>query len=293
MVRKEIPSVDVAPSYLTGTIASLLTHITTANEHLKADDSSSVFTTPWKYEWVKMNDYIDRLKEWIVCGPESFVIATCLLKRLEGLSVLPPLTTLSAHRIFFTCLMVAVKTTEDETLNNADFSKVSCIQLKELNAMEVFVLTALKFASHVPQSEFLLCKRQLIHLDLLFSKAKHVKNGDLAKLGRSQPSEHLTISAVTHDVDQLSPKRYLAATVIRRFGGDRRNSIDAHAACALAELTSIPSSVPSALPSFAKRRISLEMFKMVAANSNPGTPAAPVAQPSTNPPAVFFRQDSA
>jgi hypothetical protein len=296
MVRKDIPSVDVAPSYLTGTIASLLTHVIVANEPLKSADSSSVFTTPWKYEWVKMNDYIDRLKEWIVCGPESFVIATCLLRRLEELGVLPPLTALSAHRIFFTCLMVAVKTTEDETLNNADFAKVSCIQLKDLNAMEVFVVTAMNFSCFIPQREFLQCKRQLIHLDLLFTKSRNIKGGstEIAKLGRvAAGSNPVSVTSVARDIEQISPKRYLAGSVIRRFGSSgRRNSIDAlQAACALAEMNAIPpSTVPQALPSFAKRRISLEMFRSAAT-----TPTrVPVElTPSTKPPAVLFRQDSA
>jgi hypothetical protein len=290
MVRKEIPSVDVAPSYLTGTIASLLAHVVTANESVsKATAAPSVFTTPWKYEWVKMNDYIDRLKEWIVCGPESFVIATCLMKRLESVGALPTLTALSAHRIYFTCLMLAVKTTEDETLNNADFGKVSCIQLKELNDMEVHVLTALKFACHVPQSEFLQCKRQLIHLDLLFTKAKNLKSGssELARLGHpTTPGIPLTITAVTQDVDSISPKRYFAGSLMRKFAG-RRNSIDANSAArAIAALSEVPASVPQALPSFMKRRISLEMFKS-------GATPTPVQHTISKPPAVFFRQDSA
>jgi len=280
----EIPYVDSAPSYLVGTVSSLLSHIISENEAIPNAHESLIFNTPWKYEWVKVPDYIDRLKEWIVCGPESYVVATCLLKRLEQLGAVPSLDQSTVHRVFFTCFMLAVKTTEDETLNNADFAKVGCIQLADLNAMEVHVLKALKFACCVSAEEFSQCKRELIHLDLLFTKAKNLKSAssELVKLGGGvRGSVPVLVSSLTQQLSAVTPKRYLAAS-LPRFK-DRRNSIaETTSSISLdAPLTS-KISIPTILPSFWKRRMSLEASKSTMAQVMAHKPAH----------TAFFRQDS-
>jgi len=296
MARKpsQIPNVEVAPSYLMGTIASLLDHIVKENarSQMVAPTADCLFSTPWKYDWVAITDYLDRLKEWIVCGIESFVVATCYFKRLEEVGALPTINNVSVHRIFFTCLMLAVKMTEDETLNNADFAKVACIQLKDLNAMEVFVLCSLNFECAMPVEEFVNTKRQLIHLDLLLTKAKNGKCDDLSKLGRTlDPSATLTISSVCGELAGITPKRYFAAA-IPVLKEQRRCSSNFSPSAAAAPVS--PKSVKAALPAnfdpaFHKRRISFEAFR---------SKAVPVVAPAAADgsakacPAVVFRQDS-
>lgn len=281
----EIPYVDSAPSYLVGTVSSLLTHVISENEGIPNSHESQIFNTPWKYEWVKVPDYIDRLKEWIVCGPESYVVATCLLKRLEVLGAVPSLDQTTVHRIFFTCFMLAVKTTEDETLNNADFAKVGCIQLADLNAMEVYVLKTLKFACTVSSEEFSQCKRELIHLDLLFTKAKNLKSAssELIKLGGGiRGSTPVLVSSLTQQLSTVTPRRYLAAS-LPKFK-DRRNSISDSTAYVAPDAQLIAkTSIPTILPSFWRRRMSLEVGKSV-------MQAAPATHKPA--PATFFRQDS-
>jgi hypothetical protein len=290
MTRKpvEIPNVEVAPSYLTNTIAALLDYIIKENAKCESPaNPDCLFSTAWKYDWVEIGDYIDRLKEWIVCGTESFVVAVCYFKRLEAQGMLPVINTLSVHRIFFTCLMLAVKMVEDETLNNADFAKVACIQLKDLNSMEVFVLRCLNFECSVPVEEFITVKRDLIHLDLLLTKAKSGKVQELAKLGRSQESKTgLCISSISNDLAGITAKRYFA-NALPLLKEKRRNS--AICPTAVAESSTplaMKGAVPNYIPSFMKRRISFEAFR-----SKTVTPQVVEAKPAT--PTVLFRQDSA
>jgi len=284
------PSVETAPDYITTTIASLLTHVVGENDHLEKPpvEEEGLFTTAWKYDWVLFADYVDRLKEWIVCGPESYVVAMCYLKQLEQRNVLPILTTTSVHRVFFACLMLAVKVTEDETLNNADFAKVACIQLNILNEMELFLLNALNFVVTVSVDEFVACKRELIHIDLLLTKSKTGKVNELARLGRvKDPQQPLRVSNMTADLKAVTPKRYFASTI--PFFKDKRNhSVEIMETPDVTGLSK-KTAVPSVLPSFMKRRISLEMFR-----NKSLAPTLPVTTPKdADHPVVLFRQDSA
>jgi len=293
MTRKvtEIPNVEVAPSYLTGTIAALLDHIVKENAKVQAQAPlDCLFSTPWKYDWVEIMDYIDRLKEWIVCGAESFVVATCYFKRLEALGVLPTVNSLSVHRIYFTCLMLAVKMVEDETLNNADFAKVACIQLKDLNNMEVFIVRAFKFECSVSVDEFVSTKRELIHLDLLLTKSKTAKVPELCKLGRSEdPCAPLWISTVTADLTGITPKRYFAAALPILKEKRRNSTIIATGSSSPQQTTPIAkaANLPTYVPSFMKRRISFEAFR-----SKTILPVLPPTE-TKDVPTVLFRQDSA
>jgi len=292
MSRKSvhIPNVEVAPSYLTGTIASLLDHIVKENAAVEATSSAGcLFSTPWKYDWVEITDYVDRLKEWIVCGTECFVVATCYFKRLEASGILPTINSLSVHRIFFACLMLAVKMVEDETLNNADFAKVACIQLKDLNEMEVFLARCMNFKCIVPVDEFVGVKRELIHLDLLLSKSKSGKVAELSRLGRSaDPNAALMISTMANDLNGITPKRYFAAA-IPMLKEKRRNSTNISTpAEGTPPVAKAAAALPGYMPAFHKRRISFEAFR-----SKTVVPPSPVVVDKGDMPAVLFRQDSA
>lgn len=287
MSRKmnQLPTVETAPSYVSSTIASLLTHIVAENELVKSKipDSDSMFATPWKYDWVLIADYVERVKEWIVCGPESFVVCMCFIKRLEQMQAVPALTSTSIHRVFFTCLMLAVKVVEDETLNNADFAKVACIPLKELNAMELFVLVSLGFNATVNLDEYVAVKRELIHIDLLLHKSKSGNTAEMSRLGRNDGHVVLTVSNVLNDLRNVSPKRMFASNPT--LSEKRNRSLDVMEYIEDKTADSPKKfAVPSILPSFLKRRISLEMFR----SKTTTHPVVKAAQPQ-----VLFRQDSA
>lgn len=268
----EPPSIETAPVYLIEVIARLLEYIIKENGKVEWEPQTSPFTTDWKYDWVEIGDYMDRLKEWIVCGAESFVVATCYFKRLEIIGALPVVSSLSVHRIFFTCLMLAVKMVEDETLNNADFAKVACIQLKDLNEMEVYVLIAMNFNCSIAVEEFVACKRELIHLDLLLMKAKTGEVPELKGLGRCQGSNAaLFISTIASDLSGIPAKRLFAST-IPRMKENRRNSHNVTPQATEVHTTpgqsGLGKKIPSYLPRFMKRRISFEAFRLRSRSSS-------------------------
>lgn len=169
------------------TICTILSFVTEQNRGFVLPpallDAYSTFATPWTYEWATVTEYIQRLREWIVCGPESFVVAICLMRRLEELGVVPPCTQRSVHRTFFVCLVLAVKYLEDETLSNTDFAKVGCVTVQELNQMEQHACIALRFNCTVTAVEFETCELELIQVQqLVESKSISVANGQFLSL---------------------------------------------------------------------------------------------------------------
>jgi len=105
---------------------------------------------------------MDRCREWIDCGPESYISALCIIQRLENVHAIPPLTQRTVHRVFFTSLMLAVKFLEDTTLRNEDFAKVGCLTPLDLARMELHVLKALHFSSATTVDEYQSCKTTLL-----------------------------------------------------------------------------------------------------------------------------------
>eukprot|EP00300_Choanocystis_sp_HF-7_P034100 c46636_g1_i1.p1 GENE.c46636_g1_i1~~c46636_g1_i1.p1 ORF type:complete len:317 (-),score=58.82 c46636_g1_i1:17-967(-) len=174
--RNHHPSYEPINTTYLATMAVILDHLCKENKDVVIPHAvvvaSGGFATPWAYEWATVVDYLDRLREWIVCGPESYIGAFCLLKRLEQIDAIPPITQRTVHRIFLTCLVLAVKYIEDETLSNKDFAKVGCVTVAELNRMECDALIALGFDATVLPSEYLVCKQTLKRIEGQIAKKK-------------------------------------------------------------------------------------------------------------------------
>jgi len=169
------------------TVCTVLAYLTEQNRDLVLPPALlscySTFATPWMYEWATVTEYIHRLKEWIVCGPESFLAAVCLMRRLEALGVVPPCTQRSIHRTYFVCLVLAVKYLEDETLSNSDFAKVGCVSVQELNEMEQHACLALRFNCTVTLDEFELCQKELAAVEeQIVNKTITLPKGDFVSL---------------------------------------------------------------------------------------------------------------
>lgn len=151
-------------------IGSVFQYIADKNANVDVPvDPSNCFAFDWTYEWIEIEDYLDRIDEWIDCGGESYFCALCLIQRLDEAGALPPLNQRTLNRVFFVCLMLSVKMLEDVTLNNKDFAKVGCVTLEELNTMELFSLKALNFNAHVDKQAHNNCKKLVLQASLFHS----------------------------------------------------------------------------------------------------------------------------
>lgn len=172
----------VDPKQMVSGLISTLQFIVSSNEGTEMPpvlaNTYSVYSSPWTYDWATVEEYLNRLLEWIVCGPECFIVAMCMLKKLEAVAAVPPITQTSVHRVYLTCLMMAVKFVEDETLCNADFAKVGCVAVAELNKMERSAFLALDCNVCVSPEEYEVTKAEIEYLDnCILKNKKKLMNG--------------------------------------------------------------------------------------------------------------------
>jgi hypothetical protein len=262
----KLPSIDVAPQYLTSTIGTLLQYIVDINSQKTFDltGCDSPYVTPWKYSWVLLSEYVDRLKEFIPCCTESFVVAACLFKRLDATGFVPLINGLSAHRIYAVCLMLATKIMEDETLSNKDYAKVFCLQLKELNELEVYTFQLLGSSCFVRPEEFLQVKRELVHFDILLTRAS--KNpAELSRLGMREEGTPLSLANMCTDLtERASSGRQFRTVLMDTIRDSRRDSAPIPQSAQYAtESATLKKDEPIVVPLLTKRRASLMMIRSI------------------------------
>ncbi|CAK0874548.1 unnamed protein product [Prorocentrum cordatum] len=105
---------------------------------------------------ISLRSYLRRLQAAFRCGDSAFVTALVIMDRfLEGPSATVGarrscqepgrLTELNAHRLFLTCLVLAVKYSEDLTYGNSHYAKAGGVRLREVNRLERCLLIALDY----------------------------------------------------------------------------------------------------------------------------------------------------
>jgi hypothetical protein len=117
---------------------------------------------------ISLRKYLRRLQTCFRCGEPAFVSALVILDRfLAGRSEADKeprrLTALNAHRLFLTCLVVAVKYSEDLTYGNSHYAKAGGIRLSEVNRLERCLLIALDYNLRVKPDQYQLYEQALRH----------------------------------------------------------------------------------------------------------------------------------
>ena len=98
-------------------------------------------------------EYVRRVLHYSRCTEESFIITLCYMDRLSNMGF--PITPRSVHRVFLTCVLLAIKYREETYFPTLYYSQVGGLPLAELRQMEVAVLTLLGFDCGVTPEEYL------------------------------------------------------------------------------------------------------------------------------------------
>ncbi|KAK2972483.1 hypothetical protein RJ640_017655 [Escallonia rubra] len=102
---------------------------------------------------LSIRQYIDRIFKYSSCSPSCFVVAYIYLEKLlEQMDVC--LTSLNAHRLIITSVMLAAKYIDDECYNNVYYAKIGGISIAEMNRLEMKFLVGMDFRLHVPVEMF-------------------------------------------------------------------------------------------------------------------------------------------
>jgi hypothetical protein len=103
---------------------------------------------------IELQQYIQRLYNYIPCSSHCFVYAIIYVDRILRVNKSFKLSELNVHRIFFTALVVASKFYDDEYYSNSWYGRVGGVCAKELNILEVTFLKLIQFRLTVSPQEY-------------------------------------------------------------------------------------------------------------------------------------------
>jgi len=111
---------------------------------------------------ISLRDYIARLRTYMKCSDECFVLALIYVKRLKSRVEDFRIDLLSVHRLLLTGLTLATKFCEDEYSKNSYSAIVGGVSNKELNQLELMFLTLLDFKLYVSKDYYSEYRKSLI-----------------------------------------------------------------------------------------------------------------------------------
>ncbi|KAG5244825.1 hypothetical protein OIU76_002973 [Salix suchowensis] len=105
---------------------------------------------------LSIKQYIERIFKLSGCSTSCFVVAYIYISKFLRLTG-GHLTSLNAHRLLITSIMVAAKFLDDECYDNAYYARIGGISTGEMNRMEMRFLFNLDFRLQVTAEAFLNC----------------------------------------------------------------------------------------------------------------------------------------
>ncbi|XP_052187406.1 cyclin-P3-1-like [Diospyros lotus] len=103
---------------------------------------------------LSIRQYLERIYKYSNCSPSCFVVAYIYLDRFLHQMRDVHLTSLNAHRLLITSVMVAAKFMGEGCYNNAYFAKVGGVSTGEMNKLEMNFLFTTDFRLLVTRETF-------------------------------------------------------------------------------------------------------------------------------------------
>eukprot|EP00178_Gracilaria_changii_P002096 TRINITY_DN130_c2_g2_i1.p1 TRINITY_DN130_c2_g2~~TRINITY_DN130_c2_g2_i1.p1 ORF type:complete len:329 (+),score=64.50 TRINITY_DN130_c2_g2_i1:342-1328(+) len=108
-------------------------------------------------------EYLRRLARYAFCSRSAFILAFYYLQKIAGLpKTCLTITSLSIHRLLLTATLLATKMVDDILYDNAHFAKVGGLDVKELNMLELDMLSVLRFELCVSAEQFEAFERSVL-----------------------------------------------------------------------------------------------------------------------------------
>jgi len=103
---------------------------------------------------ISIKSYLERIVKYSPCSPECYVLALIYIDRIIQQNAHFQLTSLNAHRLLITSVLVASKYYDDTFYNNSYYSRVGGVSCPELNALELEFLFLINFSLTVSPETF-------------------------------------------------------------------------------------------------------------------------------------------
>lgn len=173
--RAAQPAADapLASSELVDRVAQVLVlAIRTANERVALSANDCRRPSPFdsaEVPGITVEKYLHRLRVIARCGDAIFVAALILLDRfvekMAASAQAQPLTMSNVHRLFLTCLVVAVKYNEDAVYGNVHYAKAGGVHVREVSRLERSLVQALDWDLRVTTEQYDIYQQALFALD--------------------------------------------------------------------------------------------------------------------------------
>lgn len=102
---------------------------------------------------ITLEAFADRMSQFMHCSASCYINAAFYLYKIK--QAYPAMVThQSAHKLFLTALVVAVKFTDDEVHKQEHYARCGGIETDELNMLEAFMFKMLGYSAYVSNGEF-------------------------------------------------------------------------------------------------------------------------------------------
>jgi len=212
-------NVVVAPDNVGEMLCAVMESIALRNYSYGAVPTSP-FTSPFAPS-LPLQAYMSRLREFMYCSNECFIIASLLITRLEeSFGNQMVITPTSSHRILLTALVVAAKCHDDRYLDNRHYSEVGGVSLSELNRLELALLEQLEYRVFVSPSEYSLCLSSLESLYKVTKMTQPPSPDSMTRLRRS--SSVKVVEIVLRQADNFPTDSPTTAARKRSIGSSEK-----------------------------------------------------------------------
>ena len=98
------------------------------------------------------------------CSDSCYIIALVLLDRIKSMNPIYTLTPRNVYKLFFTAVLIAVKSNDDHFFSQEYYSKVGGLKLKEISDLELLFINSLEFNIYVDSQTFENYGKKLVQL---------------------------------------------------------------------------------------------------------------------------------
>jgi len=103
---------------------------------------------------IKIGDYFLRIYRYTDCSIECYILGLVYIDRLLTKNPDIIFNNFTAHRILFSCTILAIKYLEDYYYSNSHYAKIGGLTLSEINKLEINTLKLLNFNAFVSFEEY-------------------------------------------------------------------------------------------------------------------------------------------
>eukprot|EP00465_Bigelowiella_longifila_P001814 CAMPEP_0185253778 /NCGR_PEP_ID=MMETSP1359-20130426/2380_1 /TAXON_ID=552665 /ORGANISM="Bigelowiella longifila, Strain CCMP242" /LENGTH=336 /DNA_ID=CAMNT_0027836199 /DNA_START=46 /DNA_END=1056 /DNA_ORIENTATION=- len=150
---------------------------------------------------ISIQGYVSRIAKYSQCNSQSFILALIYIDRLIQRNPSFLITSLNAHRLFVTAIVVAAKFSSDFFFKNSFYAKVGGISTPELNELELEFLFRIHFVLFVKEETF---KQYHAHL-MMYANNTSTKPGLQLRIS---PADERKTSKIDESVNRPQGRKW-------------------------------------------------------------------------------------